>query len=31
LVNNLFNTSYQIMVNQPMPLVNYQLSLNLKL
>ncbi|MDP3928698.1 MAG: TonB-dependent receptor [Bacteroidota bacterium] len=31
LVNNFFNTSYQIMVNQPMPLVNYQLSLNIKL
>ena len=31
LINNLLNTSYQIMVNQPMPLVNYQLSLNLKL
>lgn len=30
-VNNLFNTSYQVMVNMPMPLINYQLTLNLKI
>jgi vitamin B12 transporter len=29
--NNLFNTHYQIMVNRPMPLFNYQLTLNIQL
>ncbi|MDZ4666246.1 MAG: TonB-dependent receptor [bacterium] len=28
-INNLFNQSYQVMVNQAMPLVNYQITLNL--
>ncbi|MCG9881790.1 MAG: TonB-dependent receptor, partial [Bacteroidia bacterium] len=29
-INNLFNTSYQVMVNMPMPLINYQLTVNFK-
>jgi iron complex outermembrane receptor protein len=31
LLQNLLNESYQVMVNQPMPLINYQLTLNLKI
>ena len=30
-MNNLFNQTYQVMVNRPMPLVNYQITLNFKL
>lgn len=29
LLNNLFNQTYQIMVNRPMPLIQYQINLNL--
>lgn len=30
-INNLFNQTYQVMVNRPMPLLNYQLTLTIKL
>ncbi len=29
-INNLFNITYQVMLNRPMPLRNYQLSINIK-
>jgi hypothetical protein len=29
-IQNLFNKSYQVMVNQPMPLANFQFTLNFK-
>ncbi len=30
-LNNLFNQTYQVMVNRPMPLINYQITINIKL
>jgi len=30
-INNIFNQTYQVMVNRPMPLINYQITLNFKL
>ena len=30
-LNNLFNTDYQLIINRPMPLINHEIGMNLKL
>ena len=30
-INNLYNTNYQLVINRPMPLINHEVGINLRI